>query len=122
MHDVQRLRRAVEHVHERAAVVELFDGAVHALEPVARLLRASAWPPSNASYEQGRSRDGMGRPASIYSNPSSDDGFRHGRLGDDGLHRCTDDVRVHRRPRQARGELAVVHEIVREPVGAPVRD
>ena len=41
MNDVQRLCRAVEHVHERAAVVELLDGAAHALEPVARLLRRS---------------------------------------------------------------------------------
>ncbi|MNC89646.1 hypothetical protein D3C83_56150 [compost metagenome] len=41
MHDVQRLHleRAVVRVHESAAVVELFDGAVHALEPVTRLLR-----------------------------------------------------------------------------------
>jgi hypothetical protein len=41
MYDVQRLhlQRAVVRMHERAAVIELFDGAVHALQPVARLLR-----------------------------------------------------------------------------------
>ena len=41
MNDVQRFRGTAEHVHERALIVELFDGAVHAIEPLASLLRVS---------------------------------------------------------------------------------
>ena len=116
MHDVQRLRRAVEHVHERAAVVQVLDGAVHALEPRARFLRRRL-AAEQREQQQGRSRDGMGGWHRLLQPLLGDDGLGDGRLGRDGLHRCADDVRVHGRPRQPRGELAVVHEVVREPDG-----
>ena len=49
MNDVQRLGRAVEHVHERAAIVELLDGAVHLVEPRTRFLRRGVAAETTAS-------------------------------------------------------------------------
>ena len=95
MHDVQSFRRAVEHVHERAAVVELVDGAVHALEPFAGRLRGGI-AAEQYEYEQRRGGNRQGLPHRLLQ-AFLWNGFRDGCFGDGlagGLDGTTEDIRV----------------------------
>ncbi len=96
VHDVQRLGRAVEHVDERAAIVQILDGAAHALEPIASFL-SRGLTADERQQQQGRSRDGMSHlHCLLQAFLLVDARLGHGAVGDDRRERRANDVRVDR--------------------------
>src|SRR5690606_35183706 len=76
MDDMHRLGVAVEHVHERAFVVQLFHGTVHAIQPGAHVLCAGFG--ENDVAEQQAENPAEGPAARLHCAPRSSGCCRSG--------------------------------------------